>query len=87
MPWVTSPALISTLPCRWACGGEAIPERELPHYLIAQVVGGILGAVVLYVIASGATGFEDQSASPRTGSASTLRAATPCSPAWFARRS
>ena len=34
------------------------PARELPHYIIAQVVGGILGAAVLYVIASGAAGFE-----------------------------
>lgn len=30
---------------------------ELVPYWIAQVIGGILGAVVLYVIASGATGF------------------------------
>ena len=30
---------------------------ELVPYWIAQVIGGLLGAVVLYVIASGATGF------------------------------
>ena len=34
------------------------PARELPHYIIAQLIGGILGATVLYVIASGATGFD-----------------------------
>jgi len=34
------------------------PARELPHYIIAQVVGGILGAAVLYVIASGMAGFD-----------------------------
>ena len=30
---------------------------ELVPYWIAQVIGGLLGAVILYVIASGATGF------------------------------
>ncbi|HTU01784.1 MAG TPA: aquaporin Z [Candidatus Sulfotelmatobacter sp.] len=34
------------------------PARELPHYIIAQVVGGILAAAVLYLIASGTSGFE-----------------------------
>jgi len=34
------------------------PARELPHYIIAQVVGGILAAAVLYLIASGAPGFD-----------------------------
>lgn len=34
------------------------PTSEVPAYVIAQVVGGILGAAVLYVIASGAPGFD-----------------------------
>lgn len=34
------------------------PGRELPAYVIAQLIGGILAAAVLYVIASGAAGFD-----------------------------
>jgi aquaporin Z len=34
------------------------PARELPHYVVAQVVGGILGGAVLYLIASGTAGFD-----------------------------
>jgi aquaporin Z len=37
--------------------GKRFPGSELPAYVIGQVVGGIAGAAVLYVIASGATGF------------------------------
>ena len=37
--------------------GKRFEARELPAYLAAQVVGAIAGAGVLYVIASGATGF------------------------------
>ena len=33
------------------------PASELPAYVVAQTVGGILGAAVLYVIASGQAGF------------------------------
>jgi len=33
------------------------PARELPAYVGAQLVGGVAGAGVLYVIASGAAGF------------------------------
>jgi aquaporin Z len=38
--------------------GRRFPTRELPHYIAAQIVGGILGAVVLYLIASGRPGFD-----------------------------
>jgi aquaporin Z len=34
------------------------PARELPHYIAAQVIGAVLGAAVLYLIASGAAGFD-----------------------------
>jgi aquaporin Z len=39
----------------WA--GGRFPAAELPGYIIAQVLGGIAGAGVLYLIASGAPGF------------------------------
>ena len=40
----------------WA--GKRFPGREVPHYIIAQVLGGILASTVLYIIASGASGFD-----------------------------
>jgi aquaporin Z len=38
--------------------GRRFPTSELLPYVIAQVLGGILGAGVLYVIASGKAGFD-----------------------------
>ncbi|MDR2213200.1 MAG: aquaporin Z [Pseudomonadales bacterium] len=40
----------------WA--GGRFPAAELPPYIIAQVLGGIVGAGILYLIASGAAGFD-----------------------------
>jgi aquaporin Z len=40
----------------WA--GRRFPASDLLPYILAQVVGGIAGAGVLYVIASGKTGFD-----------------------------
>lgn len=40
----------------WA--GGRFSAKDLPGYIIAQVLGGIFGAGVLYVIASGNAGFE-----------------------------
>jgi aquaporin Z len=37
--------------------GGRFPAKEAPAYIAAQVAGGIAGAGVLYVIASGAPGF------------------------------
>ncbi|HXB67507.1 MAG TPA: aquaporin Z [Candidatus Acidoferrales bacterium] len=38
--------------------GKRFPAKDLPAYVIAQVVGGIVGAAVLCVIASGKAGFD-----------------------------
>jgi len=40
----------------WSAG--KFETKELLPYIIAQVIGGSLGALVLYMIASGQTGFE-----------------------------
>jgi len=40
----------------WA--GGRFPTRDVVPYIIAQVIGGIIGAAILYVIASGKAGFE-----------------------------
>ena len=37
--------------------GKRFPSSELIPYILAQIVGGVLGAAVLYLIASGAPGF------------------------------
>lgn len=40
----------------WAAG--RFPASQLPGYMIAQVIGGLLGAGVLYLVASGLPGFD-----------------------------
>ena len=40
----------------WA--GGRFPAKEVVGYVIAQVVGGIVAAALLYLIASGKTGFD-----------------------------
>src|SRR5712664_2171659 len=40
----------------WA--GKRFPGRDLAPYIVAQVIGGIAGAAILYVIASGKPGFD-----------------------------
>jgi aquaporin Z len=38
--------------------GGRFPAKDLIPYIIAQVLGGIVGAFILYIIASGAAGFD-----------------------------
>src|SRR6476646_6135689 len=40
----------------WA--GKRFPTSDLLPYIVAQVIGGIIGAGVLYLIASGKPGFD-----------------------------
>lgn len=40
------------------CVGGRFPAQSLPGYIVSQVLGGIAGAAVLYVIATGQAGFE-----------------------------
>jgi len=40
----------------WA--GGRFPAKDILHYVVAQVLGGIAGAGILYVIANGAPGFD-----------------------------
>ncbi len=40
----------------WA--GGRFPAKDLPGYIVAQVLGGIAGAAILYLIATGKAGFD-----------------------------
>src|SRR5882757_5361017 len=39
------------------CIAKRFPARELPSYIIGQLIGAVAGAGVLYLIASGKAGF------------------------------
>jgi aquaporin Z len=40
------------------CVGGRFPASELPGYIVSQVLGGVAGAAVLYLIATGKAGFD-----------------------------
>ena len=68
----------------WA--GGRFPASHLPSYIVAQVAGGIVGAAVLYLIASGNADFSMAAGFAANGMESTLPANTRClqrsSPRW-----
>jgi glycerol uptake facilitator-like aquaporin len=43
---------------RKRCSGGRYPGKELLPYIVDQVLGGLLAATVLYVIANGKAGFD-----------------------------
>jgi len=61
--------------------GKRFPLKELPVYVVAQVLGAIAGSGVLYLIASGKPAFRSQADSPQTAMACTRRTATRFLPA------
>lgn len=40
------------------CVGKRFPAGEVAPYIVAQVIGGIIGAAILFIIASGQAGFD-----------------------------
>ena len=52
--------------------GKRFPFSELPAYIAAQVLGGIAGAGVLFVIASGQAGFDASAAASASNGRRTL---------------
>jgi aquaporin Z len=64
----------------WASG--RFSGRKLLPYIVSQVAGGIIAAAVLYVIASGAPGFDIRQGFAATVTALTRRVDTRYSPVW-----
>jgi glycerol uptake facilitator-like aquaporin len=65
--------------------GKRFPASERPAYAIAQVLGGLAGSSVLYLIASGKEGLTWRVDLPRTATEHTLRVAMPWAPRWLPR--
>lgn len=58
-------------------GGRTFPAKDIIGYIIARVIGGIIAAAVLYVIASGKAGFDAAASGfASNGFGEHLRAAT-----------
>jgi aquaporin Z len=64
----------------WAAG--RFPANRLTPYIVAQVVGAVAGAAILFVIASGKAGFDVSADSRRTATASTRPGNTPSRRRW-----
>jgi glycerol uptake facilitator-like aquaporin len=66
---------------------KRFPAHEVPGYIAAQVIGAILGAGVLYLIATGRAGFVPGGFASNGYGATTPRAAIRCWPASAPKRS
>jgi aquaporin Z len=67
--------------------GRRFPGRDVAPYIAAQVLGGMAGAGILYIIASGHAGFTTAAGSPQTAMATIRQATIRCWPAWSANSS
>jgi aquaporin Z len=63
--------------------GKRFPASDLAAYVVAQVLGGIAGAGVLYVIASGKAGFNPGNGFASNGYDLHSPAGIPWWPAWW----
>ena len=65
--------------------GKRFPAKDLLPYIVAQVLGGIAGAGVLYIIASGKEGFSLAAGFAANGYGPHLPADTDCPRLWSRR--
>ena len=65
--------------------GKRFPASELLPYVISQVLGGIAGAGILYVMPAASKGLTSQEDLPPTGMVRTPRADIRCWRAWWQR--
>ncbi|WP_198034774.1 MULTISPECIES: aquaporin [Actinomycetes] len=64
--------------------GAALARRfqwkDVPGYVVVQVIGGLIGGAIILLIANGKEGSRPRVRWPPTASATTRRAGTPCGP-------